>query len=109
SAPVATDGFDASKTVFELPAAPDAPVAVLADTGAVDDSVVASLRRDPGSDVLELVRPHVARGEAPVWTLRVDPRALPLVADATLRPPSEAKPPAEPDRVRDVSMGAALG
>src|SRR5271165_2222657 len=47
SAPVATDGFDAARTVFELPAAPDAPVAIVADTGAVDDSVVSSLRREP--------------------------------------------------------------
>jgi hypothetical protein len=108
SAPVATDGYDAAKTVFEVPAAPDAPVAIVADTGAVDDAVVASLRRDPGTDVLELVRPHVARGEAPVWTLRVDPRALALVADPTLRPPSEAKPPPEPDRVRDASAAAGL-
>lgn len=108
SAPVATDGFDAATTVFEVPAAPDPPVAIVADTGAVDDGAVALLRRDPGADVLSLVRPHVARGEAPVWTLRLDPRALPLVADPTLRPPTEAKPPAEPDRVRDVSLLAGL-
>ncbi len=109
SSPVATDGFDAAKTVFELPAAPDAPVAIVADTGAVDDAAVSSLQRDPGSDVLELVRPHVGRGEAPVWTLRVDPRALRLVVDPVLRPPSEAKPPPEPDRVRESLVGAGLG
>ncbi|HEX8789477.1 MAG TPA: hypothetical protein VF765_00895 [Polyangiaceae bacterium] len=108
SAPVATDGFDAATTVFEVPAAPDPPVAIVADTGAVDDGAVASLRRDPGTDVLSLVRPHVARGEAPVWTLRLDPRALPLVADPTLRQPSEAKAPAEPDRLRDAGLVAGL-
>jgi hypothetical protein len=107
SAPVATDGFDAAKSVFELPAAPETPVAIVADTGAVDDAVVSALRREPGTDVLELVRPHVARGEAPVWTLRVDPRALPLVADPALRPPSEA-PLAEPDRVREVLTCAGI-
>jgi hypothetical protein len=109
SSPVATDGFDAAKTVFELPAAPDAPVAIVADTGAVDDAAVSSLQRDPGADVLELVRPHVARGEAPVWTLRVDPRALPLVVDPVLRPPSEAKAPPEPDRVHETVVAAGLG
>ena len=109
SSPVATDGFDAAKTVFELPAAPDAPVAIVADTGAVDDAAVSSLQRDPATDVLELVRPHVGRGEAPVWTLRVDPRALRLVVDPALRPPSEAKPPPEPDRVRESLVGAGLG
>ncbi len=108
SAPVATDGFDAATTVFEVPAAPDPPVAIVADTGAVDDGAVASLHREPGMDALSLVRPHVARGESPVWTLRLDPRALPLVADPTLRSPSEAKAPAEPDRVRDASIFAGL-
>ncbi len=108
SSPVASDGFDAARTVFELPAAPDSPVAIVADTGAVDDAVVSSLKRDPGSDVLELVRPHVARGEAPMWTVRVDPRALPLVVDPVLRPPSEVKPPPEPDRVRESLLAAGL-
>jgi hypothetical protein len=108
SAPVATDGFDAAKTVFELPAAPDAPVPVVADTGAVDDAVVSSLRRDPGTDAIELVRPHVARGEAPVWTLRIDPRALPLVVDPVLRPPSEARAVEEPDRVHEALLVATL-
>ena len=49
SAPVASDAFDGSRTVFELPAAPEPPVAIVADTGAVDDAAVATLRRDPGS------------------------------------------------------------
>lgn len=108
SAPVAVDGFDAARTTFELPAAPDAPVAIVADTGAVDDAIVSSLRRDEGVDHLELVRPHVARGEAPVWTLRVDPRALGLVSDPTLRPPSENAAAPEPDRSREVLAGAGL-
>lgn len=108
SAPVAADGFDAATTVFEVPAAPDPPVAIVADTGAVDDGAVASLRREPGTDALSLVRPHVARGEAPLWTLRLDPRALPLVVDPTLRPTAEAKLPPEPDRVHDAALAVAL-
>lgn len=109
SSPVATDGFDAARTVFELPAAPDPPQAILADTGVVDDAAVAKLTREPDGDVLELVRPHVARGEVPVWTLRVDPHALPGVADVRLRPTSESTPPPEPDRVREVAVAAGLG
>ncbi|HEY8041042.1 MAG TPA: hypothetical protein VIF15_14650 [Polyangiaceae bacterium] len=108
SAPVATDGFDAARTFLELPAAPDPPQPIVADTGAVDDGAVATLSREPGRDLLELVRPHVARGESPVWTVRLDPRALPLVVDPRLRPPSEAKPPAEPDRVIEASVAVAL-
>ena len=109
SSPVATDGFDAAHTVLELPAAPDAPQPILADTGAVDDGAVAALRREPGRDRLELVRPHVARGESPVWTVRVDPRALPGVTDPRLRPPGGASAPAEPDRVREAAMAVGLG
>jgi hypothetical protein len=107
SAPVASDGFDSGRTVFDIPSAPDAPRPILADTGAVDEGAVSSLRREPGRDVLELVRPHVARGEASSWTVRVDPRALPGVADphfALVQAPKMA----EPDRVREVSFAASL-
>jgi hypothetical protein len=109
SAPVATDGFDAAHTVFELPAAPDPPEPIVADTGVVDDGAVATLHREPTGDVLELVRPHVARGEAPVWTLRIDPHALAHVSDPRLRPPSEGRPPPEPDRTREASLVVGLG
>ncbi|HEY3820178.1 MAG TPA: hypothetical protein VGL81_23600 [Polyangiaceae bacterium] len=108
SSPVANDGFDAAHTVFDLPAAPDPPQPILADTGAVDDGAVSALRREPGRDRLELVRPHVSRGESPVWTVRVDPRALPDVSDPRLRPPAEAAVAPEPDRVREASMAVGL-
>jgi hypothetical protein len=100
SSPVATDGFDAAHTLLDFPAAPEPPQPIVADTGAVDDRAVATLRREPGRDLLDLVRPHVARGEAPGWTVRVDPRALPQVSDPRLRP-MEASAPPEPDRVRE--------
>ena len=107
--PVATDGFDAARTVLDFPSAPDAPQPIVPDTGAVDDGAVATVRREPGRDVLELVRPHVARGEAPVWTVRLDPRALAQVVDPRLRPPSDTRAPAEPDRVRETSLAVGLG
>jgi hypothetical protein len=109
SAPVASDGFDSARTVFDLPGAPDAPQPIVPDTGALDDAAVATLARQEGRDSLELVRPHVARGEGVAWTLRIDPRAMGLVADPRLRPPAEAAPPPEPDRVREVSLAGALG
>lgn len=109
SSPVATDGFDAAHTLLDFPAAPDAPQPIVADTGAVDDGAVATLRREPGRDLLDLVHPHVARGESPVWTVRVDPRALPDVRDPRLRPPEAASAPVEPDRVREASMAVGLG
>jgi hypothetical protein len=107
SSPVATDGFDSARTVLDFPAAPDPPQPIMADTGAVDDGAVATLRREPGRDVLELVRPHVARGEAPTWTVRVDPRALAQVSDPRLHPTEPIAPP-EPNRVREGALAIGL-
>jgi hypothetical protein len=109
SAPVATDGFDASRTVLDFATAPDAPRAILADTGAVDDAAVVNLVREPGHDRLELVRPHVARGEAPTWTVRVDGQALAGIPDPRGRAAVEASAPPEPDRIREASMITGLG
>jgi hypothetical protein len=106
--PVATDGIDAARTILDFPSAPDAPQPIVADTGTVDDGAIATVRREPGRDVLELVRPHVARGEAPVWTVRFDPRALAQVVDPRLRPRSDTAVPAEPDRVREASLAVGL-
>jgi hypothetical protein len=109
SEPVAPEGFDGGKTAITLPAAPDAPQPIVADTGAVDDGAVATLHRQTVHDVLELVRPHVARGEAVTWTLRVDRRAFGQVADPHELPAFQAPPTVEPDRIREVSLAAGLG
>jgi hypothetical protein len=108
SAPVASDGVDASRTVFDLPGAPEEPRPVFADTGAVDDTAVATVQRDGSRDSLELVRPHVARGESASWTVRIDPRALSAIADPALRP-LRAAPPPEGDRVHEVSFALLVG
>jgi hypothetical protein len=108
SGPLAADGFDSARVTFELPAAPEEPRAILAETGALDDSAVASLRRDPTRDTLELLRPHVAKGEPVTWALRLDPRALRSVVDPRLRPPARAKLPEEPNRIVGASLAAAL-
>ncbi len=108
SSPLAATGFDTARATLDLPAAPEAPLVILADTGAVDDSAISMLRREPARDVLELVRPHVARGESVAWTVRIDPRALPDVVDPRLRPASEVRVAAEPDRVRGVAIAGAL-
>jgi hypothetical protein len=107
SSPVASEGFDAAHTVLELPAAPDPPQPIVADTGAVDDGAVATLHREPDHDLLDLVRPHVARGEAPSWTVRIDPRALGQVSDPRLRPAQATVAP-EPDRLREAAMAVGL-
>ncbi len=109
SSPVAADGFDSARLTLDLPAAPEEPRPILPDTGAVDDAAVSTLRREPTRDVLELVRPHVARGESVSWTVRLDPRALPAVVDPRLRPASRSTATKEPDRLRDASLLVALG
>jgi hypothetical protein len=108
SAPVAAEGIDASRTVFDLPGAPEEPRPILADTGALDDGAVATVQRDGGRDTLELVRPHVARGESASWTVRIDPRALFRISDPTLRPATAAAP-VEGDRVHELSLVLLLG
>src|SRR5277367_6837958 len=42
SSPLASDGLDLVKTTLDLPAAREAPVVVLADTGGVDDSALST-------------------------------------------------------------------
>lgn len=106
--PVAVDGFEMARTSIDLPAAPEGPRAIVAETGATDESAVATLRRGADRDVLDLVRLHVARGEATTWTVLVDPRAFPLIADPRLRSQSEATPAPEPDRVHVASLAVAL-
>jgi hypothetical protein len=112
TAPAAHDGFDNGRTVLDLPSAPTEPHAILAETGVVDESAVATLQRGPQRDILELVRPHVARGEAATWTVRLDPRALAVAVDTATKTQTETKAPPEPNRVRDIvtaGAAAALG
>ncbi len=108
SEPVAADGIDSARLTVDLPSALEEPRPIGAETGAIDDSVVATVRRGGERDVLDLVRPHVARGESTTWTIRLDPHALRLVVDPRMMPPREASPPPEPDRLREVSLGACL-
>ena len=51
------------------------------------------MRRGPEEDEIELLRPHVARAEAPKFLIDLDPRAVPLAAAPELRPIPAAPPP----------------
>ncbi|HEY2515645.1 MAG TPA: hypothetical protein VGI39_32475 [Polyangiaceae bacterium] len=108
TSPVASEGFDAARVVFDLPGAPTEPTAIdaegesagvlparrpIASDGTTgEDGRVVTLQREPLRDRLEMERPHVARGEAALWLARVDPRAFPRVQDPSMRP---AAPSAE--------------
>lgn len=103
--PPASEGRDGARARVELPVAPTEPQPDGDDAA----TVLATVQRGAEVDTLDLVRPHVARGEAPVWSLRVDPRALPDVAaardDLRSRP---ARPPAPRSRVPDLARGLGL-
>jgi hypothetical protein len=107
SSPRPLDGFDSARTVFEFPSAPDPPQTISAITGATDDIPGAVLRRSGPYDEMEIVTPHVSPGQALVSTLRLDERALALVAP----PPPLASPRGssqDPDPVRGAVFGAVL-
>ena len=104
TAPVAPEGYDAARVIFDFPAAPTEPRILAADGTTADDGRVMTLRRGAERDELELERPHVAKAEAAQWTARVDPRAFPRVRDPSLHP--ESFTPREPAQTR--GTGAAL-
>lgn len=118
--PVAVEGYDAARVVVHVPAAPTEPRAVKtgprpqAELDALgdareggEDGVVATLARTAEADELELVRPHVARGDSPLWAARLDPKAFPGVQTRELRPPPPPPPP-EPNRLREASLLVGL-
>lgn len=80
TAPPASEGYDTGKVVLRIPSAPSEPKPT--DEGAV----LSTLRREASADELTLIRPHVARGEAPSVAVRVDPRAFPQLDRPDLRP-----------------------
>jgi hypothetical protein len=107
--PALTEGYDAAHVFVDVPAAATEPRAI--KTGPLpsgqlpldgeeggEDGVIASLRRSGGRDELELLRPHVARGESPLWSVRLDPKAFPEVHAPELRAPAPA-PAAPPNRL----------
>ena len=68
-------GLDSAKLVLSLPraaSAPSIPAANGAD-GRNEGVFLAQLRRSSERDTLEIVRPHVARGETVTWRAKVDP------------------------------------
>lgn len=93
TAPPAPEGHDGARVVFDVPSAPTEPRLATAANEAT--TTLATLRRSGERDELELLRPHVTRGDAVVWSARVDPKAFPSVNTPELRPPPpvETAPP----------------
>jgi hypothetical protein len=100
--PAWQEGLDNARCTFTLPPGPTEPRPPNVD-GRKDDRdgvdeddggmFISQVKRAQDHDEVELIRPHVARGEAVTWTVRVDPRALGEINDPRLRPPA---PPPSP-------------
>lgn len=114
TAPPAPEGRDTVRVVYQLPSAPTEPRIASPDTSG---TFLPTLRRKPDADELELVRPHVPRGEAVTWAIRVDPKAFaPLVASQHTQHAEDGKKLAEtvapaalaPEEPRPLPLYAAV-
>lgn len=83
-------GLDVAKVAFHLPYAASAPRLPESDAdmgdfgngGLPSDAMLSTLRRGADVDVLELVRPHVAKGEPVLWRLWTAPTSFPWLAES---------------------------
>lgn len=78
SGPGYPDGIDSARVVFRLPRAATPPRLRAAGAGSAiaDDRngvFLSTFRRAEGKDELEIVRPHVSKGEIVSWSVVVDP------------------------------------
>ena len=102
--PIWSDGVGNVRTTFVLPSAPTPPRQTEEDDLEERGAFLAELRRFADRDEIELVRPHIARREQALWSIRFDPRALPELHDPRLKPPPP--PPPEPTLAQR-GLGAA--
>jgi hypothetical protein len=100
-------GIDSARALFRLPAGPLPPTLPSADAsaGRIDDSdalggvFIGNLHRLADKDELDIVRPHVSRGEPVVWRVRTSAK----VFDAL------SKPVPSPHSVTGAEAPRALG
>lgn len=85
--PLPSEGFDGPKVTFVLPAALEAPGAIIGDGGMRDDGVTSTLTRATDHDAIELSRPHVGRAEELLWAVHVAAKAFDGTKSPALRPP----------------------
>src|SRR5450432_4321177 len=84
-----TQGIDSARVVFRLPAGPTPPTLpdANASTGRIDDGdalggvFIGNLHRLADKDELDIVRPHVSRGEPVVWRVRTSAKVFDALAN----------------------------
>lgn len=74
-APRSSDGVDSARVVFRLPPGSTAPRLAEGDDES-GGTFLANVRRAEDKDELEIVRPHVAKGEPVVWRVIASPKAF---------------------------------
>ncbi len=108
------DGIDVAKTIFRLPSAPVAPTLAAGPSGEdaeLGSAFVSAVRHVDDKVELELVRPHVAKGEPAVWRILADPKSFDGLADAGPSPIAERASrvvPIERPAERVAWLGGAL-
>src|SRR6188768_41904 len=82
-------GIDSARVVFRLPAGPTPPALPdvngsagrLQEGDALGGVFIGNLHRLADKDELDVVRPHVSRGEPVLWRVRVNPKAFDAFAN----------------------------
>jgi hypothetical protein len=103
--PRLSDGIDSAKVVFRLPPSRTPPRVPDAAPPSADEATttfvgvfLSNLRRAADKDELEVIRPHVARGEPVVWRIVASARAFdeyaPPIPNAAAPELSESSAPA---------------
>jgi len=104
-----TQGIDSARVVFRLPAGPTPPTLpdLGASSGRLDDAdalggvFIGNLHRLADKDELDIVRPHVSRGEPVLWRVRASAKAF----DTFANPPQVAHVEKAPS-ARALALGA---
>ena len=102
-------GIDSARVVFRLPAGPTPPVLPdvnssagrLQDGDALGGVFIGNLHRLADKDELDIVRPHVSRGEPVLWRVRVSAKAGDAFANPLPQPRLE-----KGSSTRTLSLGA---
>jgi len=92
------EGIDSARVIFRLPPASSTPRVAdpepaLAGQSESPGVFLSNLRRAHDKDELEVIRPHVAKGEPVVWRMLADAKAFDAFAPAA--PPGALEAPAD--------------
>ena len=93
-------GLDSVRVTFELPAAPseprvaDSPTRAQepADPRAAGPLILSTVKRGLKTDSIELLRPYVPKGEAPIWAIHANLRALTVTTPRRSQPAPSLNP-----------------